>query len=198
MKNYKRGFLTVLTWVIVALIVAGLGTWVYIKQAPKKSILTEATTTIGWNTFKSSIFDYEIKYPSTYKVTAGSGTMPDDIEYVGCSNDKNYVCDLQIFARNEDFITKSCLKDLDGNDITNTRDINGVKFYVFKEKSELLSMHGTPIPGTVGIDYQTMHNNSCYIIRYNVSPTYSSYAPDQVNSRFETLDQIFSTFKFTK
>lgn len=156
--------------------------------------------TAGWKTYKSNIYDYEINYPSAYKIstqsvpTGASGI--DDAEYA----DKNYSFDFQVFARNADFIMKDCLKDLGGKDITKTIDINGNRFYAFNEKEQGTGGRMALVLGAIRSEYHIIHNNQCYIVKYGITPAdlNSPPASSQANSEFGILDQIFSTFKFTK
>ncbi|MCX6719876.1 MAG: hypothetical protein NTV36_02100, partial [Candidatus Staskawiczbacteria bacterium] len=125
----------------------------------------EAVQTAGWKTYKSSLFDYEIKLPPQYKFSPGfisNGSSVTDIDSAGYSNE-NYAFGFEIFARSQDFIVKGCLKDSNGRDLTQTKNINGNIFYIEKERRPELGLKDS-IPGSMQNSYNIMHNNKCYII----------------------------------
>ena len=161
---------------------------------------TPASPTANWKTYKSSTYDYEIKYPSGYNISWNNSPVSPDILGIDIANyiDKNYDVNFQIFARNG-FVLDNCLKDLAGKNITKTIATNNNIFYIYNDHEKGLGGRMALSEGAIKSEYHAVHNGYCYIITYTVTPTYStSLSPSQMKEKVDTLDQILSTFKFTK
>jgi hypothetical protein len=162
---------------------------------PIKNLVTE-----GWKAYKSGTYDYEIEYPIRYETSENNapvspGILGTDIAgYV----DKNYDTNFQIFARNG-FVLDGCLKDLSGENITKTVDINDNKFYAYVDQKRGTGGRMALAKNAIQSEYHIIHDNYCYIIIYTVTPTYpDSLSASELEQRVNELEKIFHTFKFTK
>lgn len=168
---------------------------------PQKLTQNQNVQTADWKTFKSNIFDYEVKFPATYEILPGFVSTPhsgSDTDTASYTN-KDYHFDFTVLARNEDFIMKDCLKDLAGRNITDTKEVNGNTFYAIYDKKQGTGGRMALAEGAIESEYHIIHNGYCYIIRYTIVPINLDNLPKptETNSQFEVLSQIFSTFKFT-
>jgi len=193
------GIIIIVVWAIIAL--GGALSYQYFtpKIYPVIQSQQVQNQTADWKTFKSGVFDYELQFPSEYDISPGFISTPHtatDIDEANYS-DRDYSYIFRIFARSEDFIIQDCLKDLNGKGITKTININGNKFYIFKERQEALGLKSA-IPGSMESEYKIMRNSKCYIVTYGIFPLSDNVLSKEVqNSKFNKLDQIVSTFKFT-
>lgn len=193
----------ILIIIATAIILFG-GVFAWEKSNPKPETQNLNSETAGWKTYKSNIWDYEIKFPPTYEISPGFISTPhtgSDIDNAHYTDQDGYHFGFAVFARNEDFIVRDCLKDLTGNDIAKTKEVNGNTFYIFNEKEQGTGGRMALMLGGVSSEYNIMHNGYCYIVEYTMAPlTEKTPLPSQsdANVRFKILDQIFSTFKFTK
>lgn len=153
----------------------------------------------GWKTFRSEIYNYEVKYPDGFEFK-NIGKPIDVSQDVGKYQDKDYFYSFSVFARNQDFLMARCLKDLSGNDITTIKEINGNKLYVYEENKVGAGGKMALIQGAIQNEYHIIHNNYCYYITYTILPEDPNTTPQlsQTQDKFKLLGQILSTFKFTK
>jgi hypothetical protein len=145
------------------------------------------------------IYNYEIKYPYEFKVGKYIvGTGVSDIDNATYSNE-GFSYSFEIFSRNNDFLMESCLKDLDGNNITKTRNINGNIFYAFEENKIGIGGRMALAEGAIQSEYHIIHNSNCYYVKCTIAPENSgSTSLSKTQEEFKIFDQIISTFKFTK
>jgi len=149
---------------------------------------------VEWKTFRSDVYNYEIKYPVKFTVENTIDTDPDSIRYRG----EDYTFSFAVFARNKDFLMERCLKDSAGNALTKTKEINGSKFYTYTENKIGTGGRMALIEGAIQNEYHAIHNNYCYYITYTIIPENpENTSLNETQNRFELLNQIFSTFKFT-
>jgi len=209
-KKHIPTFIGITILILVALVLfGGVFVFQYFLNKSQSKIIQPQNQTAGpalnevegWKTYKSNIYDYEIKYPSAYKTSVEKVyTGMSDID-IADYNNSDYSITFEIFARNSDSIMKDCLKDLSGNNITKKVEINGNNFYAFYDKKQGTGGRMELALGGIESEYHIVRNNQCYIIRYTIVPAnLSSPLPSQekTNVQFSKLDQIFSTFKFTK
>ena len=221
MKNTQRGFLVGFVWVVVIILVVGFGIYVYLKNNPTTQVVSladnviattssvatsgsvvssQTNSTASWRTYKSSTYDYEIKYPSEYDLSWNNSPVSKDVLGVDVASyiNKNYDINFQIFARNG-FVLDDCLKDLSGKNITKVIAANGNNLYVYNDHEKGLGGRMALTEGAIRSEYHAIHNGYCYILTYTIDPTYpTSLSPSQMEEKVNTLDKVISTFKFTK
>ncbi len=169
-----------------------------LEEVAETFAVKEEDKTADWKTFKSNAFNYEIKYPNEFEVKNAIKPInknQDSARY----RSEDYIFSFGIFARNQDFLVEGCLKDLSGNAITKTKEINGNKFYVYKENKIGAGGRMALSEGAILNEYHTIHNNHCYYITYVIVPKNpKTVSLNETQDKLKILNQIFSTFKFTE
>ncbi len=170
-------------------------------QTPNQVKSTDTTKTnpvirADWKTHVSDLYKYEMKVAPGFKFE--SAIISNEVSNIDhfTYSDKNAYYSFEIFARDKDFIIKDCLNISGTNKMAGIKMINGNAFSVVKENQESFGMKDV-IKGSIESEYHIMHNNQCYIVKYRVAPDDDSDTQKDLRPEFETLNQMFATFKFT-
>ncbi len=194
------------------------------QEAKLAVVETPKSETAGWKTYKNDEYGFEIRYPVDYILSEKSEKQYiydfQISKVVSLSADEQYIDEssFSVFVDNASSNFKNCLKADYGIVVTprnldKTKEINGNKFYVYWDKQGDAAMGGERSQMS---QYHIIHDNYCYIVDFNVRWHIVGYAgiinngksdatPEQTQAQQITiekhekiLEQIFSTFKFTK
>lgn len=189
-------------------------------EEPAKPFSTKTTDpTANWKTYTNNQYSYEIKYPNTFS-EVGNNAPPGFIPV--CEPETSTGC--LIYSRdsylNSDFegagISVNIIKESGTKEkcstyavinpqyplkLSETRKVNGIDFY-FGTNSGAATGHQS-----YSHIYRALHNNTCYEIEEKIStcsckanspesPNIKDFTQSDKNRVFETLDQVFSSFKF--
>jgi len=215
-------FPTIVGIVIVLLLGGGILAWQY-SRAPKApegevGILEEEEVvaedeTAGWKTYRNEEYGFKIKYPPLYQVSdelVRESFYDYQISRIASFSYADSTM-FKIYADNSSSNLISCLKSYDNKDLTQTKEINGNKFYIYWDKLRDAAMGGQR---GLQSQYRIIHNNYCYILHYEFSwrvsiggtknggaePGGTETAEQEANIEKQTaeLEQMLSTFRFLK
>lgn len=193
--------LGILIIVVVAIVLFG-GVFLWMQKSKTPAINVQSNTeTADWKTYKSSLWNYEVKIPAEFKILPGqSSILGDDIDQMNFTDQDGYYYGFSAFARNADFILKDCTtkKDFYGDDMK-TKEVNGNQFYAYADRRVGTGGRMSLVEGGIQSYLYTIHNGYCYIIEYTITPYSTPSVPiSEAMTKFQLLEKIFSTFKFTK
>ena len=197
MKN-KKGNVTVIALIIVIVaITAGFVGWMFAKksQAPVQQTVVSQPIQVaqtqsavqplsdkfaGWQMYKNDVYDYEIQYPSDWKVEY---TRIDDVSINAYSADVkgDYVVLINVAKKSDRSIRTEDVKE---QGFKNIRDImiDGVKGFAY-------DVDPTPKQSPGGSVYVVDMND----YEYQISISYNSSKP----LSNDTGEKMLSSFKFT-
>ena len=164
-------------------------------------------------TYTSSQYGFEMQYPPAYEMSdkpqrQGFYTyqITRILNFAGKDNnidDTNF----SVFADNNSKNIGNCLTDGQGTSLTQTKDINGSKFYVLYEKTPDSAMGGERAEVS---EYHIIQNNYCFILNFRVHWHEVGFAlepgptPEQIQAQAASVDknekileQMLASFKFT-
>ena len=188
-------------------------------KAPEKIIEDE---TADWQTYRNEEYGFEVEYPENSKIVDVNET---ETHYKYAKYEKNifHVVNIQniddlytrvgFYVDNDEKNLKICLKTLmEDQNLTETKEINGIKFYIYKNYQPDNAMGGFRARVS---EYHTIYNNRCYRIESVVHWTDVSVTKgattgesatqeeieeqeNQIAEKKAMVDGIVSTFKFSQ
>jgi hypothetical protein len=74
MKNYKKGSATLIVFIIVLVVIAGLGYYIYTQKNTSQQLVSEDQSTkntdqtVNWKTYLNTKYGFKFKYPANFEV----------------------------------------------------------------------------------------------------------------------------------
>jgi len=208
LTKVKTNWKYILLVLVLAVIVGGILWWTKKQEVPlpevpeiKKPEKIVEDKTANWKTYRNEKYGFEIKYPFLYQVSDElvKESFYDyeisrivSFSYAGSTM-------FNIYADNNSSNLTKCLKSYDNKDLTQTKEINGNKFYIYWDK-----LRDFAAGGQRGLQsqYRIIHNNYCYILHYQFSwrvPMGGEETKAQeanIEKQIEELELMLSTFRF--
>lgn len=216
-KYLNRGVSTPLAIgiIVVVAVLAGAGVLGYqYYYIPKQEANVENVQdeTADWKTYTNTQYGYEIKYPSDYKSQEIPTDSPTGLS-INLPRGEATVHEINnaiinINLPDDCMFSSNALEDKNMLSFIETKQINGINFYYYKNylsQQKYLGAYCGMSSGCQSRDvYRTLYKGKCYEMAYNRSDrvfssvdNYRIATQEEMNVP-EVFDQIISTFKFTK